>query len=232
MMGTNVVAAKLAHFIDNGQVDSSHAVATARVGAANAEAAIYGSAPWGPRRLAVEEALGAVRTAVYATLDLPRCPGDSTYGPFRVVYDPMPGVRPPIVLPHNSAAAYAPAGVILEADLSADVAAWEQRGSLATALRGLTAAAHDPAQWPTLLAAEDPTSAIEQDLIEVVVRDGKRPFATVRSVRVAEADFDAVMDVYLRNLSKSGTVELDDVEKAASRVAEAHVGGVLTLELL
>ena len=52
------------------------------------------------------------------------------------------------------------------------------------------------------------------------------------AVRIVEADFDAVIDSYLRTLSQTGSVGLSELELATVEVAEAHVAGTLELELL
>ena len=231
-IGTNVIATKLARFLADASLDSTYAVEAARSNPADAYRFVYEEELWGPKRLAVEVALDGLRTTVYGTLDLPGAPGDSTYGPFRLVYEPLPTTRPPVVLPHNSAAAYVASGVIDEAALCADAAAWEHRGPLAVAALGPSAARRPFYQWPKLLASEHPASAIEHDVIEVVVRDGKRPLASVDAVRIVEADFDAVIDTYLRTLLLTGGIELSELELATVQVAEAVIAGRLELELL
>lgn len=232
LLGTDVVAAKLVHFLGDGYLDSTYSFRAATTDPSKAHADTYTTGTWGPRRFAVETSLGCLGTAVYATLDLPGALGDTTYGPFRIVRPPMPGSRPPIVVPHNSAAAYGATGTCSETELCSDAAQWADRGALATATSGERAAASATADWPALLAREDATSTVESDLIEVIVRDGRTPMADVAAVRVAQADFDVMIDTYLRSLTTGSAATLSEPEMAAVQLAQAQVDGSLTLEVI
>ncbi len=232
LLGTDVVAAKLVHFLSIGHLDSTYSFKAAKTSPSKAHADTYTSEPWGPRRLAVETSLDCFGTAVYATLDLPGALGDTTYGPFRIVRSPQEGGRAPIVLPHNSAAAYAHTGTCSETELCADAARWEDRGALATAAQGERSAAAVASTWPDLLAREDPTSAVESDLVEVIVRDGRTPMADVAAVRVAQADFDAIIETYLRAVTTGATATLSEPEALAVQLAQAQVDGSLMLEVI
>ena len=137
-----------------------------------------------------------------------------------------------MVLPHNSASGYARSGTLSERELCGDTCGWEQRGGLAVAGRGAAASTVTPAEWPALLAAEDPSSTIEADLIEVVLRDGRRPLPTIESVRIVEADYDALLARYLRTVGASAPGPMQADAETAGRVADAFDNDVLALELL
>ncbi len=229
-IGTDVVAAKLGYFLRTGHVESTYAFRAATTSEDAAFDAIYVDGSFGPQRLAFEEGVDAVRTAVYGTLDLPGALGDTTYGPYRIVRDAYEASRTPIVLPHNSAAVYAATGTLEENRLCEEAALWVDRAALATATRGNDAAAST--EWAELLAREFPTNGSEHDLIEVVLRDGRTPMSDVRAVRIAESDFDAINEEYLRCLTKSGTTLLTSEEAILVQLAQANDDGTLRLEVV
>ncbi len=230
-IGTDVVAAKLGYFLTTRHIDSTHAFKAAATSDAEAFQATYVSGEWGPRRLAVEDGIGAVKTAVYGTLDLPKALGDATYGPYRIVRSPSNSGRPPIVLPHNSAAAYALSGTLDETRLCGDSSRWDELAALATCARGEDVAGVADAAWPELIARENPTGEFAGDLVEVVLRDGRVPMTEVELVRVSQSDFDAVTDAYLRHLTGT-TVALTDVERGLIQIAATDDDGSMTLEVV
>lgn len=148
------------------------------------------------------------------------------------MHRPIDSGRPAIVLPHNSAAAYAPAGTLDESGLCQDAACWTDRAALATAIRGSDSAAVPDTRWAELLAREDPASTVPSDLIEVVLRDGQVPIANVHAVRVSESDFDAITDAYLRSLLKTGATVLSVDQVLLVQIAEADQNGALRLEVV
>lgn len=195
-LGTNVNASKLRYAFESNEVVSTPAYVKARFG--QAEVLQNRTSEWGRRRYAFEAALNTADTALYATLDLDGATGDDTYGPFRLVAEPHPKNPAPIVLPHNSAAAYATTnGDVDEAQICADAAMWEQRAEVAVLRRGEQAAAAAPTKWPQLLASEDePRGDIDGDLVEVVLRNGALPLSSIATIRVAKAHIDGLAAEY------------------------------------
>lgn len=227
LVGTDVTADKLQHFLDQEPptlVPTPRVVAAVR-GQEAASLAVYETAPWGPRRAAVEDFLGARWDCGYGTLDLPPKVGDPTYGPFRLVFRPGDEERQVLVLPHNSAAWYAETGVVDEELFLDDVVAWDGRGDLASVVR--SDAADAPEDWPGALADEVTTGNVEHDLIEVVLRDGGRPMAAVDEVRVSASNFDdEAASRYLEALVAEGDVSVDLAVAVAESARSAASNGL------
>lgn len=230
-IGTNVESDKLGFFLQTGHVESTYAVRAAHSTAAEAFTKVYEQGPWGPWRLAFESALGCVRAAVYGTLDLPDAVLPE-YGPYRLVYEPIDGDQSPVVLPPNSASAYASGTTLDEARLCIDTACWDDRGALATAHRGERSIGVATKEWPSLLGDADNTSSVEGDLIEVVSRQGRRPIDSVLSVRIAAADLESLMERYLRALSGRGVTVAADPDLALGAVTEAARAGIFELVIV
>ena len=154
------------------------------------------------------------------------------YGPYRLVYEPIDGDQSPVVLPPNSASAYASGTTLDEARLCIDTACWDDRGALATAHRGERSIGVATKEWPSLLGDADNTSSVEGDLIEVVSRQGRRPIDSVLSVRIAAADLESLMERYLRALSGRGVTVAADPDLALGAVTEAARAGIFELVIV
>ncbi|MCP3861506.1 MAG: hypothetical protein GY704_17790 [Phycisphaeraceae bacterium] len=211
LMGTNVTASKLRVFLEAGTVMSTYEYRAHR--ATLAEADEMYSSPLGQRRLAFETKIGCPRAVVYGTLDLAGTPGDGRYGPYRLVDDPGTDPDRAVVLPHNSATGYAGASPtsINESKVCDDAADWEDRAALATARLGPLAAGKPHSEWSNVLAAEDETSSVDFDLVEVVRRK-RPPMSIIRTVRIAAGDHHELSQRYAHALL-GGPV--DDVELIA-----------------
>lgn len=204
-MGTNVTASKLLHFLDGEEIVPTYSYVAAQRGAGEADVAVHGGT-WGRRRLSFENAIGAADAAIYGTLDLPGTAGDDRYGPFRLVVQVPDDSEAHVVLPHNSAAGYGEQGPArARASICADIARWEDRAAVAVAERGTVAASVPSEEWGRLLAAEDPTSAVECDLIEVVDRATSVPLAEVGAIRFSRATEAGVARAYAGHLAKVAT---------------------------
>lgn len=179
-IGTNVDAKKVIHFCE---LDPPCLVSTPSMHAEGLDD-YFSKGTWGPRREAVEVHLEARGEVVYGTLDLSPMTGDPTYGPYRLVYGPREDERL-LVLPHNSAGVYGVTGTIDDERIHAEVADWESRSDLATAERGAEAAKSASKLWPELLANEVKTDLCDQDLIEVLAREGRRELGSLNEIRVS-----------------------------------------------
>lgn len=224
-IGTNVDSAKLEHFrsLDPPRIVSTLAFRTSIEGS-NAFAHTYEQGDWGPRRRAFEEGVHALGEAVYGTLDLDGCPGDAKYGAYRLCYPASPTAAP-IVLPHNSALFYGAGGVFLATAMAEDVARWDERAYVATVVHGVAAEAVPADEWPLLLAQPD----ADEDLLEVVVRDGARPLADVHTVRIEEEFFTAVLRGAFDVLASWGVTQVDTAVRLAADLAKEQVSGMLNL---
>lgn len=228
--GTNVLAAKLWHFLQCGQVVPAFEFVRATAG--EGEALLRDTTDWGRRRLAVEQAIDALHGVVYATVDLDHAIGDSRYGRFRLVIDPSKDLRAPIVLPHNSASAYVTDdGVLKEHALCDDAAGWPQRADVLTVRRGAEASRSGPAEWPRIVCSEDPPGGpIEADVVEVVLRSGVRPMTSVEAIRIAQDDWNAYAEAFALALLGAGAPTGDVA--AFNAVVDLVNEGRLDLEVI
>lgn len=230
-LGMNVTASKLLHFVTCDQIVPTFAYRTALEDETAAERLVYESDDVGRGRLAFETALGSARTALYGTLDLDNTVGDDQYGPFRLVVEQMDGKPEPIVLPHNSAIWYAPNGDLDESGVCTDAARWEHRADVATVARSEQALASSPAAWPAILSGPDPSSPVEHDAMEVVLRDGSRPMSSVATIRMSQHDRDSLDEEYARGLVK-GEDEHGEHLIAYGELMMRVDSGALPLEVL
>lgn len=224
-IGTNVDSAKLEHFrsLEPARIVSTLAFRTS-IDGSDALVQTYEQGEWGPRRRAFEEGIHALGEAVYGTLDLDGCPGDAKYGAYRLCYPASP-IAVPIVLPHNSALFYGAGGVFQSMAMSEDVARWDDRAYVATVVHGAASEAMPADEWPLLLAQPD----ADEDLLEVVVRDGARPLADLQAVRVEEKFFTAVLQGTFDVLASWGVTQVDTAVRLAADLAKEQASGMLNL---
>ncbi|WP_416889450.1 hypothetical protein [Microbacterium sp.] len=180
-IGTTIDAAKLALFLDLGRiVTSSTAAGHIR---RMSEADFYATGSWNPRRGEFEDLIGARGKAPDGTLHLDgfRLTAGGTFGELRLVYEPREDEKPALVVPHNSAAAYS--GPTGSQALRRDVGTWESRGDVATVRCHARVSAAASSDWATIVATADPASEVEEDLLEVVLRDGERALSDIAKCR-------------------------------------------------
>ncbi|QGH68595.1 hypothetical protein [Pseudactinotalea sp. HY158] len=228
LIGTNVDARKLLHFrgLEPPTIVSTFDVRAAEVGETQAERLTYGNS-WGERRAAFERGIGVYTRAVYGTLDIPDCPGDDRYGPFRLSYPALDGDEP-IVVPHNSAAEYGHGGRFHAARLSEDVAGWDSRADVAVARLAARIPSSPRPRWPMLLSEGDEN----HDLVELVCPAGQRPMSDVAEIRVGRRYKDDVLRSALRGLGSEDATDIEDSALLLAELRHEQESGRLRLTIL